>query len=156
MFGNWRHLLNMNEKEKKTHRHAGGERNEWRMVWWFHVLVFGRKQTTLDAKLCPCLHHMANRRLLCDGKLMWMHSHVLLLQQEKTPESFSRWVTTDMESLRRKLGSSKTWENIPRVPGVAVKHHLSRTYTGIQYWILLTSQRLNERICIFIAEHKNQ
>lgn len=59
---------------------------------------------------------------------------------------------TDIESLRRKLGSSKMWENIPRVPVVAIKHHLSRTYIGVQYWILLTSQKLNEIICI-LASH---
>lgn len=57
-----------------------------------------------------------------------------------------------MESLRRKLGSSKTWENIPRVPVVAIKHHLSQTYAGIQYGILLPSQRLHEIICV-LASH---
>lgn len=139
-------------ERKKLHRQAGGERDEWRMVWWFHVLVCGRTQATWGAKLRPCLHHMADVRRRCDGNLMWMHFHVLLLQQENTLESFSRWVTTDTESLRRKLGSSKTWENIPRVPVVAIKHRLSRTYAGIQYWILLTSQRLNEIICV-LASH---
>lgn len=35
---------------------------------------------------------------------------------------------------------------------VAIKHHLLQMYTGTQYWILLTSQRLNEIICC-LASH---
>lgn len=56
-----------------------------------------------------------------------------------------------MESLRRKLESSKTWKGIPTVTVVAIKHHLSQMYTGTHYWILLTPQRLNEIICILAS-----
>lgn len=57
-----------------------------------------------------------------------------------------------MDSLWRKLVSSKMWKGIPTVTAVAIKHHLLQMYTGTQYWILLTSQRLNEIICC-LASH---
>jgi len=57
-----------------------------------------------------------------------------------------------MESLSRKLESSKTWKGIPTVTVVAIKDHLSQTHTETQYWILLTSRRLNDIIC-FLASH---
>lgn len=106
------------------------------------------------AKLCLCLHHVAYMRLLCCGKLMWMHSHGLPLCQN-TPENVSRWATTDMGSLRRKLESSKKWKAIPSVTVAAIKHHLLQMYTGTQYWVLLTSHRLNE-IIYFLASHALQ
>lgn len=61
---------------RKKKNQTGGWRKKWMEVC---VMVFGRKQAILGAKLCPCLHHMANMRLHCDGNLMWMHFHVLLL-----------------------------------------------------------------------------
>lgn len=45
--------------------------------------------------------------LLC--KLMWLHSQGLLFCQKSTPENVSRWATTDMGSLRRKLASRKAY-----------------------------------------------
>lgn len=58
-----------------------------------------------------------------------------------------------MGSLRRKLESSETWKGIVSTVSIAaVKHHLLQMYTGTPYWILLTSQRLNE-ITPILASH---
>lgn len=41
---------------------------------------------------------------------------------------------------------------------VAIKHHLLQTYAGTQYWVLLTSHRLNEIIYLTsqALQSKNQ